>query len=427
MYTHANILDKLLEESEQFIMENDRSVYRGFFEEAEKFCVANNVILGGSPGLGLLTGRKLSVQSFSWDLYTESAYETSKRLAMALSKVHSPHVPIETVVMTTNILHKEFTLTVNARALFNIYALEKYKGVKLSDIMGPVEKVSYFAKLPIMCIPGEMQIISAYHILYSPDKVGQWKDVVNDESELYALLVDTLRQKATAVRGGGANVHRTVADARRVIVNKLIGSSDNVLTGDRALTMLGLNVQSEHVEFITGTDIDELLSHVTAAVKKILGASGQYKLTYVSHRLNIPDDFQLKKYTIYLVDGKSHTPIADVFNSSQYEMIPYINVGKFKVGNPWVLLRFMFIKIWTLRMILNASFKRPDIVIRKITTTITNCDRLRKMIYNGDVLAFQSVDYTGIYINEYVAKKQFIKNIGKRFQPFYPAKVDKKE
>src|SRR5690606_5687084 len=107
-----------------------------------------DVIIGGRVGIDLLVGRPLAKDSFFWELYCDDTFNTARELALTLYRTESPHIPSRTVALHTNIRHREFTIFINARRLFKIYALDKYRGLKLAKLMGPAIRTSYFNKIP---------------------------------------------------------------------------------------------------------------------------------------------------------------------------------------------------------------------------------------------------------------------------------------
>lgn len=424
MYLQIDILDNLESEAEKFIMDNDRMMYLPFFEAAEKFCAENSVLIGGRIGIDLLVGREVSQRSFYWELYCDDTFNAARAFAVALSKVSSPHIPADTVALQTNIRHKEFTISIYARSLFKIYSMDKYRNIKLVDLMGPAVRTSYFTKIPIKCISEEMQLIAIYRTLYSPAKLSLWREELVNENKIYNLIKDSLGEKATKeISGGSPNVKAAARDMQCLLMDKLIRKTNNVLIGDHAMFRMKLIKDPTRIQFISSDNIEQ----IEASCEKILNQSRSgragYKITHVRYPLNIPDDFQILKYTIYVTDGKEQTPIADIFNSSQYEMIPFAEKDNIKIGNPWVLLRFLFIDIWILKLILNIGSDNTEFIKGKIRTNLTRCDLIRENI--TDVLeVFQSSNYVGSFVDDYIAKKKLIKEKGERFPNFYPAKAN---
>jgi hypothetical protein len=432
MYTRLNIVEKLEPDAEKFIMDNDRMLYLPFFERAEKFCADNSILLGGRVGIDILVGRPVTKDSFVWDLYCDDTFKNAKGLADALAEVTSPHVSPRTVALQTDIRHKEFTLRVNTRNLFKIYSMDRYRGIKLVELMGAASRTSYFAKIPIGCLSEEMQLIEIYRTLYSPKKISMWVDELSAEDTIYNLIKDSLGEKSTKEISGGADkINRSRVE--ELLTRKLIAGTNNVIIGDHALIALGLIKSASRLQFITEDSIDNIAKAAEVVLANELRKVkiNNVKVTFVRYPLNIPSDFQITKYTLYINTGRDQIAIADIFNSSQFEMIPYwIFPGEYekvKIGNPWVLLRFLLIDIWVLKLILNIGTDNPDFIKKRIKNIIDHADAVRTLarrnVTESPEKVFQLTNYVGVFFDEVVARKKMIKEIGERFPVYYPAKA----
>ena len=417
MYDIVNITPELVLSAQQFVLDNDRNNFLPFFIQAEKFCHEHNVVFGGKIGLDLLVGEPLTIDSYSWDLYCDNPYVIAKQLADELAQVKSIHIPARTVTLQTNIRYKEFTISVFARRLIKIYALDKYRGIKLLELMGPITKEGYFTKLPVLCISGEMQLIDIYRMLYSPARRSEWNSILQSEKIIYNNIKNNIAEKAINIIGGShsCRLHGEMLTA--------IKNTDYVLIGDCALESYGLSGNPERLQLITYEPITATEKMFTRALRHLNG-----KLISVKYELNLPTDFQLTKFTLYLVSNKHQRPLADIYNSSSYELIPWWEgTGKYKkikIGNPWVVLRFMFIDIWILRILLNM--KKSDQIINRIKLITQNTNKLQELahelISSNLFKIFQLGDYTGWYYSPTVVKSRMIKAQGVYFPIYYPAK-----
>ena len=340
MYASLDVVDKLRPEAEKFVLENDRMLFAPFFVAAEKFFVDNNVVVGGKIGIDLLTNLPITKDSFVWDVYTDNTFATAKELANALSKVESSHIPARTVALQTSIKHHEFIIYVNTRLLFKIYSMAKYRGLQLISVMGPVKRKGYFSDVILNVIPEEIQLINIYRTLYSPSKSKFWSHDVETEKIIYGQVRDSIEEKATEITGG-ARFNRPACD--QILIHKIIASSSNVLIGDYALSLIeekGISVNPSRIQFISDVPIEDLVSQIEKVLSSDKNAArkigiDRVKISSVKYDIHIPSDFQITKHTLYV--GQNQIPIADVFNSTAYEMIPYWNVTRdnknIKIGN----------------------------------------------------------------------------------------------
>jgi hypothetical protein len=410
----------LTTEAEQFILENDRMLYLPFFKTAELYIRDHEMVIGGRVGIDLLTEKPYSKDSFMWELYCDNAYHTSVGLADALAHTRSPHIPPH-VALRTDIKHRELTIMVNTRMLFKIYGMDMYRGVRLIKLMNLRTMPGYFSgpPLPLLCMSAEMCLIDVYRRLYTPAEfVAHFQEDIIIEQKLYDMVV------AEGITGGGpAGQYYDKAKNNTLILRKLAASpmiNNMAVVGDFA--MPGPVKPEYRLQLIYNGDIDQL----TAMMDKILAQYG--KTIFVRYQLNIPSDFQIIKYTLYL-KAKDKMPIMDVFNSASFEMIPYWHGATLRIGNPMVVLRFLLIDIWTARLVsgmkggLNMNAKISELkgkfaTMRKLAQEILKSDPRR---------IFQSKDYIGRYINPTVAKRNLIKQAGLRIPIYYPELLEKGE
>lgn len=393
MYAGLDILEGLVDEANQFIMDNDRMLYKPFFEAIEDFCAKNKVLIGGRSGVELLTKNSISKDSFFWELYCDDTFNTAKTIADKISKVHSPHIPADTVAMRTDIKYKEFTIFVYSRMLLKIYNIH----TNIIDAAGYTQCKGYFGGV-MKCLKVEMQLMSVYQKLYSPSKTALWPAELANEKTMYSMLT----------RSG-----KPSADSRPSVVvgmaNFISSAQDIIVVGEYAMFLLGYCDQPARAQIIAH-DVAE----VAAICARILPKN--FKITYTLYNLGIADDWQLTKHTIYINNGTQRVPFVDVYNSIVYEMIPYRTVKGVKVGNNLVLLRFMFLELHTM-----CLMRMPEHRLKQRSGVILGyCDILRRVVSTAD---FQTDSYLGVYIDENVAKKNLIKDIGDHFPTYYPAKA----
>ena len=192
---------------------------------------------------------------------------------------------------------------------------------------------------------------------------------------------------------------------------------------------LSIKNNASRIQFISSSDITDIVNTLTDIIAKLHPGLSQFKVIYAKYFLNIPTDFQIIKYTLYLSINNEQTPLADVFNSTTFEMIPYWEYDHIKIGNPWVLLRWRFIDIWVLKLIMNIDKNSSDFLKNKLTELLDSIKKIRRIAVDAlektPEKLFQLTNYSGVYINETVAKKNLIKDTGETFKPYYPSTNDK--
>src|SRR3989344_8582808 len=110
-------LQYLIDEASQIVLKNDRQKYDCYFKTAEIFCNKNNILLGGQIGINLLTKSPLNKDTYQYYLYTDNAFEMSKKLVIELYNINSSQEPNnfkETIHLDTVLTHKEFNINMFA-------------------------------------------------------------------------------------------------------------------------------------------------------------------------------------------------------------------------------------------------------------------------------------------------------------------------
>jgi hypothetical protein len=451
----------LLPDAEKFALENDRAKYQPYFECAEKFCAENKIIIGGKAGLALLTRKPLSKDSWTWDLYCPDTFAFAKKLTDALFAIKSNHIDGRTITLQTNIKYREFTIAIETRSLFKVYALDKYRDVVLTDLMEPEIVEGWFGS-QVRVIPRTMALIELYQILYSPTKCKYWEDALG---EVRTLSVPGART---------GSFDRAVAD--EICLRTVLKDRRIVLVGDYAAARLGIG-RGTRLQILTDIPIEELTAMFSRALSAERDQLRRVKVShertvFVKYNLNIPSDFQITKHTIYAVKGEQ-IALADVFNSPTYELIPFSVVDKLQIAAPFVLLRFIYIDIWVVKLITSlgnvrrggadnvsadndgnsvsnnvstetASADNDDNsdgnsdgnnVSAETTSAITGggsridvlttlANRIRDYIESNletDPFIVFKRDYIGVNTSEIVAKKKIIASAGYRIPNYYPA------
>jgi hypothetical protein len=426
----------LIADAEKFALENDRMKFQPYFESAEKFCEENNIVIGGKIGVSLLLGEKISKDSWAWDLYCPNAFEVAKRMVETLFEVKSNHVDNRTVTLQTNIKHREFTISIEARNLFKIFALDRYRDVVLTEIMEPVVVKGWFGS-NVKVFPHAIVLIDLYQTLYSPAKCKFWEDAYKMSEVVY---------KGVTEYNGGFD--RGIAED--IFLRSLIKDPRIVLVGDHATSRLGIGKRTR-IQLLTDIPIEELSAMTSRVLNAEKNQLRRVKVThdrtsYVKYNLNIPSDFQILKHTVYAIVGGEQVALYDVFNSPTYEMIPYTTVDKIKIASPVVIMRFIFIDIWVLKLIIGIGRYRGGAgadaagtgaagtvstisgsadggLHSRINALVSLANSVREYILTQlkvDTFKVFPREYIGVNTSEAVAKKKIIANIGYRLPNYYP-------
>jgi hypothetical protein len=255
----------------------------------------------------------------------------------------------------------------------------------------------------------EVELIDIYHRLYSPNKCSEIKSTTQHESLLWKLFNDTRTSIVSrpVIKGGSEHVD--------LVLKWLVGQHGCVVIGDAASTLLSSKgiQHSNTVQFISANPkqaIEDLKKHM----QRFVGMNVNIK----KYDMNIPDDFRIRKFVLSAKINGSTYYIANVFNSAFYELIPYTSIDGINVATFAVILRFMFIDIWFLRMLRyfnNIDQKRYKYSMNTLYSNIDSIHSKWSNTMNEKTRTLPT--YIGTYVNEVISKK----NIS-GIPPYYPAK-----
>ena len=383
-------LPQLIAQAEEFALENDRMKLRPYF------------------------------------LYCPNTFEVAKKLAEELFEVKSNHVDNSTITLQTNIKHREFTIMIEARILFKIFVLDRYREVSLTEVMEPVVATGWFGS-SVKVFPYTMVLIDLYQTLYSPSKCKLWEDSFT--------RVNIIQQNTQQYNGGfDKNI------AKDILIRGLLKDPRIVLVGDHATAKLGIG-QGTRLQILTDIPIEELSDMTSRKLSAEKNQLRRVKVTHervvhVKYNLNMPSDFQIVKYTIYAMVNGDQVALFDAFNSPTYEMIPVVKIDGVQIGSPFVLMRFIYIDIWAIKLIIGiGKYKNKsggcDIMFDggvdnglqlRINMLSVIARSLHEYINAGinDPFKIFARDYVGVNTSDVVAKKKIIANIGYRLPNYYP-------
>ncbi len=299
----------------------------------------------------LINTSPLKDNNYQYIIYCDNALKSANALANLLAE-ETPYVE-----MLTNIPYKKFTLLVNTKYMCSLYTLGFFR-------KQPIQKLLNLSSF----IPKELELINTYHKLYNIKYNGDW---------------DTIAARELS---GKHKVHEIITGGRMDFLSSL----NCVIIGYHAAKHYGvsetgrLQLLSDNIE----ETINTIKEHIAVEV----------------HEMDpiMPYDYRLKKVML-----RSDKAVIDVYNSCEYELVPYINVDGARIAHPYVCIRFFYLDYW-----LSTLMQNPN---KKILNTI---EILKDSYIPMD-------NFYGLYIDENTA----IKNLHKdnAFNTYYPKKYFDKQ
>jgi hypothetical protein len=376
-----NYLDNLLVKARE-ITDVERMQYEAVYDVIEKYIRDNNLVVN----------RDLH-RDRVYTIYTPYSVRSAIGLANAIADV------CKYTRMMTSIPHREFIISVDGRYMVRMYTLENYKGVSLAKLIQPVN-VGGFRR-----IPPEIELIDYYHTLYSPDKVDEWEETKQ--------LVEHITITSDRVKAGGKSGPPQYKD---VLMQLFEMTTDCILVGEHAIehpSSDGFSDSSAKIQCVSA-DIDK----DKADYKQALDRQGA-KLEFREQELKLPTDSRIRRVSGYarvFRNGRmAEYPVIDLFNCAEYELVPYTIVDGRMIGHQYVLLRFIYIDAWILKIVSALKIINAETASRLTNHMLQLADTLRE---EKDVPL--PATFIGTWWDPIIANKKIARTSG--FYPYDPYK-----
>lgn len=315
------------------------------------------------------------------------------------------------VLMYTTKVREDFTIVVDGVPM-----------VQLQNISNKLLKtVNYICVKGINMYPPELELIEVYHKLYLPQFSKEWENLEKWETSLMSMV-----EKRKSIFGGRRN--KTKMNKKRsrfndrlgkrgvdnkVILNWLKQRDDYVLLGTNAVNILNKSREySQKIQIITSSPFDKIVSEFSNMIFQYIGVEPTNKV----HVVNIPSDPRLKKVVISVAVGhkKRNIHLMDVFNSSNYELVPYIVYDNLNIGYGYVLKRFLLVDIWFMQILFHLNYITKEYLKRSIETSFSLMNQVKKVKLSENV----RVEYIGTHVDFVIYKKML--GLSNSFYPYNP-------
>jgi hypothetical protein len=445
MYENIDVINDAESRAISMLIQ-ERSQYNKFFIEAEKFIHDKNIIIGGVAGNKLLTIGSETIKNspcdllemYKYDLYSDKAFQFAKELADKLYDLE-PDGLGQYVSVLTKIPNYMFIISVNGRELFSMISLPYHKGIKIVDVVLISTVKSFFNKdLLLNVIGSEIQLISVYSDMCNPSLASKWIKTFEQENKLRDVFIDDISRKINNISekadttGGGK-----YPDKKKFIIsvfNKFIMNSDRVIIGQIPIKLLDQNLLSigqSRLQIITPSLLEDDATELVD-IADTVGITIQWNISDPK----LPIEIRLRRLTIFLVVDKTRRePIIDIYNSAQYDLMPYtcydklheidgnVSKGSIKIGTLSLLAKYRLIDIWIIQVLMKMqsigiSFgKRVMIEIledyKKIIKMMNDSDKQMKMLFSLNSYSGRS-EKLPIFLN-----RESFKNLNIRHKSSY--------
>jgi hypothetical protein len=389
----------------------ERSQYEDIYKVVLDYCQKNDILISNVHVLTEDKDNKANILNKTFEIYSSNPFRHANDLVNKIYQKRIKDPRAKYTRLLTLVEKTEFMIEYDFRRIAVIYKIQKHKSSTIHDLIKPekINNVSY--------LPSELELIDTYHTLYNPSKEEDWEDARKVEKILFKQVKS---RKEKGVLGGGCKTNTLDAIKIDLVKNWLPKKQDFILIGPWAFDWIknGKKIckNKEKIQIISKISHEELLPMLQSEISKIV----KFKITVKEQELFIPKDYRTKRFTYYVhintPSGVSEKPFLDLFTCGCFEVLPYYELDGINIGSKYILLRFLFIDLWIIRIIKNLGYLTPNVLNIKV-------DYLWKIIeFIRDTYKFKTAKkHFGIYRDANMDKK--LANLsGKRFYPYYPAK-----
>lgn len=412
---------EIIDKKADFHISTERSKFVPLFEEVISYSKKKDVMISSADSL--IANDIIFDKSEGVSLYTTHPYKIANDLSNILHKKFGKWVKMNTIIS-----NEHLTIFYDSRKIVSIFIITS-PGDNPKKILVPVK-----IKDNIFLTP-EIEIIDTYRFLYLPDKYDEWEKYIPREKR----LMEEVMKRINIFKGGNEKKcdkckEKKIKDVNKLkilLLNSYLADNESyVIIGHYALDIVNMKEIDlsvvEKIQIISSNKINEDIKNITTFISRYT----DFKIRFKKQNLHIPKDFRTSRYTFYIQfpqigNNKSYEkPFMDIFDSANFELIPYIktNVGnrQFLVGNIYVVLRFLMIDLWVIRIIKSLNMINEKIIDNKIKYIIFNINKTKSMTkYKNQRFG---LDYMGYHQDYNIAKK--IENL-KNFKfslPYIPEK-----
>lgn len=409
-------LERAIEAARKRVREEDRESFLWAYSAIES--AAGDAIFTGTIAAVALAGVELELSEWSYDIAIRATDAAPAFLDAVCAAAPTSATPAPLIALRTSIDDREYALDVDGRTLAKIYVAGRRGDTDIIDTMSRMSAASPITGKPITICGRDIALLDITRNLYTAERAGIWE---SEYARFRAIVAAGLTSASLRAGGGEAATIVRAAHVTEIVrmffdAATIIGAgrrerghererghdrghehardhardrddtrsadilpAGSILIGDHALAKLHMIDRADrHLQCLSPLPIAE----VAKRVERKIGRS----VRVVRYWIGAPGDFQLTKHTLYVVREGGQRPILDVYNSPAYEMIPLADMpakrggaghighvaatASVQIAGPFVLLRFLIIDLWIVRMIDGAD-RVFDAIARGIAACLT--------------------------------------------------------
>jgi len=436
MYDELDVVTiaKTLAEKE---IEKDRAHYQCILTIIEKFIYNHGLVVAGESANRLASEINNTARHLHhFEVYSSGGDALPRKLAKEICGF-DPGGLTRYTVMITQSSGCDYTIAVDGRELVHIRNLPSHRGVDTFSLLSPIRRKGVFDRKGLLCISPDLQLINVYTLLTEVTQAKFWPDLLGYERSLRQQFIS--KRTKQSFEASGHTKKYSPRPLIEILLNEFVTNPKRIVVGDYAHSLYTkdrqTSAQTWRLQIITSMPLRQEAETVKSIANRL---HTNVQVTYNDPR--IPTDIHLRRLTFYIIQpGRKHESFLDIYNSSNYSLIPHIKASelmppsphqlissKTNIGTLFVQARFLLIEHWTINLLSQMSAitcEQADSLLYKIAAKYRQIMSL-EWPETDKLFPPDSKSYTGVHRDTQLTAKReiLIRNKQKsRFvPPYYP-------
>jgi len=404
----------IIEKNALKVIANERNQYNNIWQIIEQYAAKNKILISNKYILINQPNAKNNIYKKTYYLYTINPLCDANQLTNLIyqqmqSDINSHYTRLKTIKE-----NEEFVIEYNLRQVATIYKIQKYKDIY--KLIHPIQinKLLY--------IPSEIELIDIYHSLYDPSQYDTYDEMLKFEDQLFQQVSNRKEKGYLGGRIACPKYKKQIIEVLKVdlIMKWITKNQDIILIGPWVYDIQNnksICPNHEKIQIISKFTADEVLEQIKYYAQQLTS----FEITKKEQSLHIPKDFRTLRITYYLkiqtARGIVEKPFLDLFNCAEFEIIPAVLTKNILIGTKWVLLRFLFIDLWIVRIIKTIGYFSSDKLNKKIQYLWNIIEFFRNKSFK--LTPIKDTYWIGVYKDMILDKK--MQNLdNKSYYPYYP-------
>lgn len=416
MYETIDYLEATADQANK-VINQEREFFRPFYLAILKYLRQDTgCLLSGPIAVDTYIKNKVDEDAIvqnadPFNIYVPDAFETAKKLSAHIYNSLHKEFPDECRILAVLpiVPGYEYSIRTVRRTFCFINNIGKHRDIDLNTIINTTKIGG------VELLNPEILLIDIYRLIFLADDETDQQRWIDVEEKLFKRFINNVKKGKLDVVGNAEEPlldfetnEEFVVTLRKLLIGSL--HKDSMIVGPQAVQRTS---DYHGLQFCTSKstdDIRQVLKFVSEQftekhyeqLDKVFESGTKVMPRLYNYSLSLPVDTNLRRLRIQFElerDGRTQrTLIADIFTAGQYDILQ---------DHPYVVLRFIFVDIWTFMMLAKLKEMPQHVAQQHIDDRIELALKLHKKIPP------LGTNYFGHYISDLIYKKQLVKHIKK--------------